>query len=452
MQDDPLKHLNIARKEEELAPERPAQNQDEAIITNSWPVKPADEAFHGLAGDIVRAIEPHTEADPAALLSQFLVAFGNVIGLNPYFMAEADRHGMNLFITLVGETAKGRKGTSRGHVQRLFKSVASEWAKECTAYGLSSGEGLIWAVRDAIEKLEPIRDKGAITGYQTVIIDPGIEDKRLLVFESELASVLKVMGREGNTLSAIIRQAWDSGELKTLTKNSPAKASGAHISLIGHITKDELLRHLDNTETANGFANRFLWFCVKRSKTLPEGGRINEVDFAPILRRLSEAVEFARTVGEIKRDDEARALWCEVYPDLSEGKPGLLGAVTARAEAQVMRLSCIYALLDCSPAVGKEHLLAALALWEYAEASARYIFGGSLGDPVADRVLRALRTIPGGLTRTEIRDLFGRNMNGRRIDRALTSLLERALARSEREKQDTGGRPVEHWFAVEATT
>ena len=72
------------------------------------------------------------------------------------------------------------------------------------------------------------------------------------------------MSREGNTLSAIIRQAWDSGNLHPLTKNSPIRATDAHISIIGHITREELLRYLTETEQANGFANRFIWLMVYR--------------------------------------------------------------------------------------------------------------------------------------------------------------------------------------------
>ena len=89
--------------------------------------------------------------------------------------------------------------------------------------------------------------------------------------ESEFVSALKVANRDGNTLSAVIRAAWDTGTLRTLTRNSPLEAVGAHVSIIGHITSEELRRYLDATETANGFANRFMWLCVRRSKVLPEG-------------------------------------------------------------------------------------------------------------------------------------------------------------------------------------
>ena len=257
--------------------------------------------------------------------------------------------------------------------------------------GLSSGEGLIWAVRDPIEKNERVSKRGEIPRYVPVVADPGEEDKRLVVVEDEFASTLKVMAREGNTLSPIIRRAWDLGNLESMTKNSPARATGAHISIIGHVTRQELLRYLTATEAGNGFGNRFLWFRVRRANCLPEGGRALAIDFGPLIRRLGEAIRFGREPREIRRDDEAREIWAGVYPELSEGKPGLLGSMIARAEAQTMRLACIYALLDCSPLVHREHLLAALALWDYCEASARGIFGDSLGDPVADEILRALR-------------------------------------------------------------
>ena len=88
--------------------------------------------------------------------------------------------------------------------------------------------------------------------------------KRLAVAEGEFANVLKVMAREGNTLSPVLRSAWDYGNLRSMTKNSEARATGAHISIIGHITKDELRRLLTETEQANGFGNRFLWLAVRR--------------------------------------------------------------------------------------------------------------------------------------------------------------------------------------------
>jgi Protein of unknown function (DUF3987) len=378
---------------------------------------------------------------------EIIAMFGNVVGRKPHFVAEADRHGTNIFALIVGVTAKGRKGSSLSQIKRLFSEVDPSWLSGCIQSGLSSGEGLIWAVRDPIERQEPIKKNGRIVDYQTVITDHGVEDKRLLDLETEFASVLRILGREGNTLSATVRQAWDSGVLRILTKNSPAKATDAHISIVGHITRDELRRHLDSTEVGNGFANRFLYVCVRRSKILPFGGKLDESVVVSIGHRLRAAVEFARTVHQMRCGRKAAKLWREVYTELSEGRLGLLGAVTSRADPQVMRLACIYALLDCSDFIRVEHLRAALAFWKYCAASARFIFGDSLGNPVADELLNALRNNPKGLTRTEMRDLFARNRKSQEIDRALQALAEYGQVRCERSGSEKG-RPSERWFAL----
>ena len=151
-----------------------------------WPAL-GEAAYHGLAGEIVRTLEPETEADPVALLLSFFVCFGNAVGRKPHYLVEGDTHHGNLFAGLVGASGEGRKGTSLGRALRLFDGIDGDWSKKCLSTGLSSGEGLIWAVRDRIEGLEPIKEKGQIVGYQDVVRDPGVDDKRLLVVEPELA-------------------------------------------------------------------------------------------------------------------------------------------------------------------------------------------------------------------------------------------------------------------------
>jgi hypothetical protein len=405
-----------------------------------WPqLDPA--ALYGLAGRFVRALAPHTEADPVAVLVQFLVAYGSCIGRGPHFRAEADLHHTNLYAVLVGETSKARKGSSWGRVRDLFKEIDEEWATKRVQEGLSSGEGLIWQVRDEITK---VNAKG-----EEVVVDEGVDDKRLLLVESEYAGVFKVMAREGSTLSPIIRRAWDRGDLEALTKNSPARATNAHISIIGHITTHELRRYLTETEAASGFANRHLFCCVRRSKCLPDGGQWTGEDAAEFTNALRNAVDWARLIGhhELKRDEQAREIWHAVYPELSEGRPGMVGAMIARGEAQVMRLAEQYALLDCSSEVGSEHLLAALALWEYCEASVKYVFGSSTGDPIADTIIASLEE-RGQLSRTEIRDLFGRHAAKHEVDRALRALRDSEMA--EAQKVKTKGRSAEVWRLKDA--
>lgn len=415
-----------------------------------WPaLDPA--ARRGLAGRFVTLVEPHSEADPVALLVQFLAAFGSAVGRGPYFQVEGDRHGAQLYVAIVGETAGGRKGTSWGRVRSVFELADEDWAQKRVTGGLSSGEGLLNEIRDPIERNERASTgKGEPIRYELVQVDAGVEDKRLLVVEPELARVFGAMAREGNTLSAILRELWDGGArpVRTLTKSSPLRASGAHVSIVGHVTREELLRHVGATEAGNGFANRFLWLRVRRSKLLPEGGELQTQDLARFGGQVRDALFQARQVAQMKRSDEAREVWRVQYRELTEGRPGLLGSVLARGAAQVLRLSEIYSLLDGSKGtIERGHLEAALALWRYCEESAEGIFGDALGDPVADEILRALRAAPAGLTRTEIRDdVIGRHARAAEITRALALLHERRLARVE--SAPTRGRPAERWFAL----
>ena len=204
-----------------------------------------------------------------------------------------------------------------------------------------------------------------------------------------------------------------------------------------------MLRCLSDTETSNGFGNRFLWALVKRSKLLPDGGSLPNSDVAALQTKLAKALSLARRCGEVAKDAEAAELWHTVYPQLTEERDGLAAALTSRAEAQVMRLALLYALLDCSATITRPHLEAALALWDYCEQSAYSIFGDALGDPNADRIIDALKSEPAGLNRTQIYNLFGGHTRAPVIDRAL-GVIEAAGIASHR-TSDTGGRPIEIW-------
>jgi hypothetical protein len=398
------------------------------------------EALHGLAGDIVASILPHTEAHPVALLVYLLAGFGNIIAHNAHWRMERTNHYLNLFGVLVGDTNRGRKGTSRSTLDHSFEKIDRDWKNNRVMSGLSSGQGLIWNVRDPITEHRPIKEKGKTVGYEDVVVDKGEPDKRVFIVEEEFSTVLKLAPVEGNILSAVIRQAWDSGNLRSLTsgrKSHPVKATDAHVSIVGHITKTELLRYLDSTEQANGFGNRFLWFMVERSKRIPNPRGTPDEVLDPLIERLADSVSFATKAGEISRDKGAETVWTAAYDKLTEDGSGMVASMTARAAPQVMRIASIYALLDRSGLIRVEHLQAAIALWDYANESTKIIFGDSLGDPTADRILDAINQ-GDGLDRTNLRDLFSRHNTGD-IDRALAWLLK--MNRIEETSIATGGRP-----------
>jgi hypothetical protein len=422
------------------APARPGRSSCEPSalsssdsFTSSAPATPPkpqlhEAALHGLAGRVVETFDPMTEASLVAMLASFLIAYGNAVGRGPHFYVSETRHGINLFVVIVGATARSRKGTSYGPTHRLFEQVDPDWLHDRRFGGVGSGEGIIWAIRDQSDSHD------------------GVDDKRLFIHEEELSSLLKVMSRSGSIVSEIARKAWDgSSPLRNMVKRYPVQASNPHISLLGHITQEELTRELNATEQANGFGNRNLWIYAERSKQLPDAPRLDDVAARKLATELRPALTFARKTGRMQRDAAATALWHDVYPDLTRDAPGLFGSLTARSEAQVLRLSMVYALLDCSAEIQPVHLTAALALWNYSEDSVRYIFGERLGDPIADRLLDALRT-SGELTETELHNLFKRNQRAERIHQALQLLQSTGLAVVE--EHPSGGRPTRVWKAV----
>jgi hypothetical protein len=414
-----------------------------AFVATLLPPRPA--AYHGLAGKIVRALDPHTEADRVAVLVSVLVGFGNACNRGPHAMVGRTRHSTNVQVVAVGDTSKARKGTSWGDVRFLLRYADPDWARERVVNGLVSGEGVIHHVRDPVKKTN---DEGV-----EKTLDAGVKDKRLMCVESEYGRVLTAGGRDGSTLLHVLRQAWDGERLGNLTKKDPATATDAHVAVLGHITLAELQRSLTETDRANGYANRVLWLYVRRSKELPFGGELPVEEAEELGRDLRRALEHARKVGRVEWAESGRAVWERHYSWLSRERPGLTGAILSRAEAQGLRLALIYALLDCSDEIRAEHVEAALALWDYSERSVGLIFDGVLGDPVADAIVAALRRAgTEGCSRTEIRDLFTRHKNADQIERAL-SLLEREglAARGKAEAGEAGGRPAELWFAIAAT-
>ncbi len=189
---------------------------------------------------------------------------------------------------------------------------------------------------------------------------------------------------------------------------------------------------------------------VDRSKLLPFGSALDADQLAQVRDAVRLALQFAAEHRALPLDPAARERWIEIYPHLSAAQPGLAGAATARAEAHVVRLALIYALLDCSATIGHEHLEAALAVWRYSADSARWIFGDSLGDPTADEIWAASKERPAGVTRTEVSDMFSRNKKRREIERALSVLEDAGRLRRET-RQPVRGRTTEVWIPVLAS-
>jgi len=408
----------------EPAPEPPPQPRP-ASLKPPAKFHLREQALYGLAGQIVRTLAPHTEAHPAAILLQFLAAFGNAAGPGPHCLVGPARHRLNLFVVLVGESSKARKGTSWNQIERLFAEVDQPWVNTRITTARLGAAGLVHALRDQ----QPPTDR------------------RLLAVAEEFASILHTIKRAKGHLSPLLRCAWDNGHLRMLDASGPLRATNTHISLIAHITERELTQNLDPTDAHSGFANRCLWTSVHRSQCLPGGGALRDHELIPITQQLRQALDWAATTATVlSRDQAAESLWEECYPELSQARPGLFGAATSRAEAQVLRLSAVYAALDRSSVITAPHLEAALAVWEYCSATAAELFGTSTGDVTADRIKLAIEESKEGLSREQIRCLFHGHVSSDRIESALEQLM--SLGVLTHSLQPGRGRPAKVWSTL----
>lgn len=409
-------------------------SDSEDITIKEWPVFSFD-ACPGILGEFVKLATRDSEADPAAVCITALVRFsaevyGHIPDKGPHIYVGETVHPPRLFAVICGNSSKARKGTSRHPVTKLFGhehcylADLREWGLPLPAREsggpLSTGEGLAHHVRDETDEErerrqrqnpnEPIREKG---------------DKRLIIQDEEFASGLACTKREGNTLSMGIRCFWDSGDYAPLTKNNPVTVRGAHINIITHITMQELAVCLGDVQAVNGFGNRFLWICARRSKLVALPSRMPESELSPLQREMWRLVAQAQKRGAMNMNGNALELWESIYPDLSQEHTGLAGSIINRAEAQTLRLALVYALLDGQGAIGENHLKAALAMWRYAQDSALYIFGDRAADPLEERILEILKQGP--LSATELSAALNRNVPKERLQPLLQQMEAQRL-------------------------
>jgi hypothetical protein len=413
--------------------------EDTRASVDDWPEPPRIAAYAGVVGDFVDLVTPDTEADPVALAAVLLTLYGAAVGRGPEVRVGRTRHGANLFTVLVGPTARAAKGSAMDHPRDVLDGTAAPWVT-----GLGSGEGLVDALRDPTTATD--HQTGAVT-----VVREGANDKRAVLFEPELARLLRVASRQGSTVTSLLRAAWDGDALAITTRHNPVRATGAHVAAVFHTTPEEVQRELESVDLFNGVANRMLWFACRRSRLMLD---IPDFTHGPAWDAMTERMEglvaAGRNRGRLVLDPYAAEAWRAMVPDLESERPPLMAAVCARVRPQVLRLALVYALLDQSVAIKPAHLDSAAAMWEYAERSARWLFSDALGHAEAERILAALQdSDPTGLTRTQIRDLFARNATEAQLRSGLHMLATQGLARSERRPNAKGtGRPVEVWFAT----
>ena len=394
-------------------------------VTRTGPT-PDKAVYQGWLGKTSLQLTETSEADPVAVLAQLMAAFGVMVGPGPFSQISDDRHPALIWPLILGHTGIGRKGTSLGVDMRLIKAAAASFASENVTSGLSSGEGLIAAVADD--------DEGDSGG------------KLRLVIETEYSVTMRRSAREGNTLSGVLRQAWEGDDLATLTRAS-LHATAPHIAIIAHITPGEFRMCATGADMAGGTYNRFLPIYSERSKEIPDGEGAPEELIAAHAAQLRELAKQARDIRRVPLSEAARNYWAEVvYPALSGGGPtdGPVAQFTARATPYARRAAMLYALADDATAVDEPHLKAAYALVNYARATAAHVLGTGTGDARLDKLTVALDAAGAqGLTRTDISALFSRQLSKAQLDDLLGKA--EALPGVTRTQRRGNGRPTDVW-------
>jgi hypothetical protein len=403
---------------------------------------PRPELFlrHGVIGDFMARVEHETEAHPAALAGQLVVGIGSCIGRGPHAVVGRTMHYPNLFVGVVGNTGAGRKGTGGDLVADCLRPADESWATWCQSPNLVSGEGVIDALRDPVVKLVP-KKGGGPDDFEQTTIDPGVADKRLLITCAELASAFKAGNRENSILSQTLREAWDGKSLRTMAKNCARTATNPHLSIVGHVTRQELVKVARESDIFGGTFNRFIFLLSERARLLPHGGNLDDLGTVPA--RIADVINFARGVARVRRSPAADRLWEQVYAELTTPVGSdLLAAVLSRGEAQTLRLSLLMALLCKRATIEVEDLAAALDLWRYAAASARVIFG-QVHDPLFEKIVAAVNERP-GITRTGLHQRLGWKLGSTELVAALSRV--QAAGAVHHERIETGGRPAERWL------
>lgn len=390
--------------------------------------QPDPICLYGLIGDVARAGSEGTETNAHAIAANFMAYLSCAIGRGVYLPIGNTRHHTRLFCLHIGRSGRGRKGDAVSLVLRIdaaLRAIDDAFAPQIHRGGLSTREGLAALIHDGYRQ-----------GRQDI---PAIEDKRLWVVESEFANVLHQGRRDGNTLSAALRDCWDGIDLKPATKSNRVYASDPHVCLSGAISPIELTGLMSGREMSNGFANRFLMIWAERSRMLPFPKETPQAVVDHLARKTLDVLTFVRA----DRQDECahrpmglspQAQWryAQLYRgELHDGvDDGAIGALLERSAPMLLRLAMLMALTDLQTRIEAQHIDAAIAWIRHATASVRFVFvsaaeGARLSQVVdlSNRVLSFLHE-RGQATRSQISsECFRGKMPKARIDASLEHLL-----------------------------
>ncbi len=398
------------------------------IDTHRNAPRPDPACLYGLVGDVAQAGSANTEANPFAIAAAMLAYLGAAVGRGPYMPIGDDWNHARLFMVHVGRSSRGRKGTAKKLIYRInnaVKTLDEFLVPHVHRGGLSTREGLALMIHD-----------GYKDGKTEV---PAITDKRLLVVESEFANILHQSKRDGNTLSAALRDAWDGTSIRPAVKTCRVWASDPHIGIVGDVTPSELRELMHARELTNGFANRFIFFWAEGDKVLPFPQYTPKDVVDALADRVALVLRFAGADRHVDMDvmrmefsTDAASLYARLYRgelrDRSAGEH-ITGLLDRRAPV-LLRLAMLFALTDQTNVIAVNHINAAMAWVRYWVDSVKFIFqsavdeaGAAATTDMAQRIVTYLAT-QGQATRTDLsKGCFGGHVSKATLDKALDELI-----------------------------
>jgi hypothetical protein len=358
---------------------------------------PRPEVFHGPLGAAVESIQSYTEADPVGILGCLIAECSALIGRGPQLNVSGLRVAARLFIMLVGPTSEGRKGTAGDNARTIISMSGVERPEGFLQRGFASGESVVETLAT-------------------------LDDRRAMFRQDEMAGLLVAMNREGSTLSAVIRDLWDGVTIAHTTVAGHKQVDDAHVSVLGHITPEELRERLRPVDYANGLANRFLTLAVHRRQMVAwTGSKPLDAICAEAAQKLGAKV----LAGQVEKTYDLSCAgfkrWCEIYANAPS-----CSMLSARREPQLLRLALVYAVLDGSDTIEVCHLDAALAFWDYVVDSLAWAMPDAKGptEPARASDIRNVIQVAGaaGITLSDIGQAFSNHLHAKVRDAALDYL------------------------------
>ncbi len=430
------------KSEEELNVPKKTLNRDESSneVPELTKVRPElrPEGLHGLIGEAALLLCDGFRALPPLVALSLMVRLsasikrGNVVVENGAQLTEIRIFGLVIMRT------GGGKGISEDRAELMIERSklfsASEVENDCLFArvhegGLSTSEGIASELKDATQ------DKNGE-------IVEGVSDKRLCIIEEEFMEILVRCRSNNSTLSSTIRKLFDGGDLSPMTKHDRVQCTSPHVCINAHITAKEFLKELGSADIFNGFSNRFLTIHGIPKPVIPFPKPLDEESVSKIAEELADVISWCNSSKRVITLGPCfRELWVKEVHRISELGPAdsLEATLMVRAPHYAIIISGLFAAMEKTTVLTKEHLVAALSWIDYWHESIRYVFNTE-AEAVANEerkkratmVLNAIKSVVNeqgvsSFQRTLLTKKLGRKINSKLVNEALQDLQELPL-------------------------